>query len=175
MNKTLLALLTTALGAGSLGGCNSSGKDSPVRLYVNEIMASNVNSCTDENGEHDDWIELYNPGPGPVSLEGFAITDDPADHTKKVFGAGLEVPGDGVLLLWADDGTGPGEGHLPFKLKAKGESVSLYDPDGALVDELSWTDALDDVSWARFPDGGDTISACVVPSCGEKNGQACPR
>ena len=29
-------------------------------IVINEIMASNISSVTDQSGEYDDWVELYN-------------------------------------------------------------------------------------------------------------------
>lgn len=33
-------------------------------LVINEFMASNGGTLTDPQGDYDDWIEIYNSGPG---------------------------------------------------------------------------------------------------------------
>ena len=55
-------------------------EDSDVRL--NELVTQNDGSTRDEAGDADPWVELYNPGPGPVTLNGFFLTDDPAEPAK---------------------------------------------------------------------------------------------
>ena len=40
-------------------------------LVINEIMASNFTKVADQDGEYDDWVELYNGGSNAVNLSGF--------------------------------------------------------------------------------------------------------
>ena len=58
----------------------------PARLragvVINEVMASNVGSFSDPQGDFDDWIELYNTGDTPVFLGGMCLTDDLDAPTK---------------------------------------------------------------------------------------------
>ncbi len=168
----LLALsAVTACGADPGGGPGPRVAD-PV-LFVNEVMPSNTAVLADELGEYDDWIELYNAGAAELDLEGTFISDDPADPFRKRLPEGLSVgPGD-VLLLWADGDPEQGATHLPFKLKASGESVLLTDPDGALLDSVTWSEAPTDQAFARFPDGSGEPILCASPSAGERNGATC--
>jgi hypothetical protein len=142
-------------------------------LFINEVLPANSNGCADEVNERNDWIELYNAGTEDLDLEGFSITDDSASPRKSVFAAGVVVPAGGVLLLWADGTPDQGSNHLTFKLSSKGEAAILYDPDEKLVDELRFTDAVSDVSFARIPDGTGDFVLCASPTCGEKNGSSC--
>src|SRR5688572_28060891 len=53
------------------------------QVVINEFMAQNVNSVViDEDGEHEDWLELQNNGATPVSLNGWYLTDDAGDLRK---------------------------------------------------------------------------------------------
>jgi hypothetical protein len=45
-------------------------------LSISEFLASNSNSIRDEDGEHEDWIEIFNSGPAAVNLLGCYLTDD---------------------------------------------------------------------------------------------------
>jgi hypothetical protein len=45
-------------------------------LVLSEFMASNGGLVRDVDGDTSDWIELYNPAPVEVLLEGWALTDD---------------------------------------------------------------------------------------------------
>ncbi|NOZ62419.1 MAG: lamin tail domain-containing protein, partial [Calditrichaeota bacterium] len=48
-------------------------------IVINEFLAGNETINTDEDGEYEDWIELYNAGDDAVDLTGFTITDDPTE------------------------------------------------------------------------------------------------
>ena len=41
---------------------------STAQVLINEVMSSNSISIQDEDGDHSDWIELYNPGEIEVNL-----------------------------------------------------------------------------------------------------------
>src|SRR5262245_16160399 len=51
-------------------------------LVINEVMAGNVSSLSDEDGEYSDWIELYNQGDYAINLSGWALTNDPQQPDK---------------------------------------------------------------------------------------------
>jgi hypothetical protein len=151
---------------------------SPVRL--NEVMPSNGESCADELGEHDDWLELFNTGDVSVALGGYSLTDDTASPRKSVIPEGVSLAAHGTLLLWADHSPSQGETHLALKLSAAGEEVVLYDADTRQVDLYRWTDAYKDLSFARLPDGSGDWQPCssttcptCKPSCGALNSVSC--
>ncbi len=68
-------------------------------------MVSNQSTLADESGEYDPWIEIHNATFSEVDLEGLALTGDPEDESKWVFGPGLRVPPKGYLIVWADGQT----------------------------------------------------------------------
>jgi hypothetical protein len=45
-------------------------------IYINEFLASNSVGITDEVGDLEDWIEIYNSNSVPVDIGGMYITDD---------------------------------------------------------------------------------------------------
>jgi hypothetical protein len=51
-------------------------------VVINEFLSDNVNSFSDPNDEHDDWLELYNPTASPVLLTVRYLTDNPTNLTK---------------------------------------------------------------------------------------------
>jgi len=156
------------------GACGGGGDSSPATVAINEVMPSNMSSaCTDEGGGHADWVELYNTGSAEVDLEGMSISDDADIPLKKKLGSGLKIAPGGVILLWADDNTGQGPSHLPFKFAADAEQVLIYDKAGKLIDQFSWTAASPDLSYARLPDGTGTFQTCAIPTCGKVNGSSC--
>ncbi|MGI9240098.1 MAG: hypothetical protein ACR2RV_04825 [Verrucomicrobiales bacterium] len=47
-------------------------------LVTNEWMASNQTAVADPaDGDFEDWIELFNPGPDQADLAGWFLSDDP--------------------------------------------------------------------------------------------------
>lgn len=171
MKPTPLLALTLLLAA-----CGGTTPPAGAKVLINEVTPSNVTGCADEQGEKDDWIELYNPGDADQDLEGYYVTDDPASPLKARLAKGLVVPAKGVLVLWVDKSPEQGAAHLPFKLDAQGEAVQLRNPKEELLDEVSWKDAVSDTSWARFPDGeGDLTHCAAAPTCGALNGAACAK
>lgn len=44
------------------------------QLVINEIMANNRNSIKDDEGDFEDWIEIYNKGDTAINLEGFGLS-----------------------------------------------------------------------------------------------------
>jgi hypothetical protein len=47
------------------------------QVIISEFMADNVSSAfVDEDGAHEDWIELQNLGASSVSLNGWYLTDE---------------------------------------------------------------------------------------------------
>ena len=53
-------------------------------IRINEVVASN-SIFLDEEGSTPDWIELYNPNPTDIILEGWAISDDISTPEKWTF------------------------------------------------------------------------------------------
>jgi hypothetical protein len=160
----------------SLTACGGSGDDTPSSsVVINEIMPSNKATCADESGGYADWIELYNKGAAAVDLGGYSLTDTPDVPRKAVLPAGLAIAPQGALLLWADNPTIPAANHLPFKLSAAGEGISLFDPTGKRVDQFTWPTANTDVSFARVPNGTGAFVSCTAPTCGQPNGATCSK
>ncbi|MFM2286119.1 MAG: hypothetical protein RLZZ543_1616, partial [Bacteroidota bacterium] len=110
-------------------------------LYINEVMASNVSTVTDENGEFDDWIEIYNASDVPADLANLYITDDVTNTAKYQFPSGTATtviaPG-GFILVWADNTIAQGPLHTNFTLSPGGEYVGLYAANGDLIDSLTY-------------------------------------
>jgi hypothetical protein len=144
---------------------------SPIRL--NEIMPANNDNCRDEAGEHDDWIELYNPTDAPVDLGGCSLTDDTSLPRRSVIPDGLIIQAKSTLLFWADGTPAQGKDHLSFRLSRAEEEVVFYDAQARQVDLFHWLNATANYSFARFPDGTGAWQTCRNPTCGESNGTSC--
>jgi len=176
-----LALTVTAAACGDDGGGSSGPADAggdaaagPPVVHLNEVMPVNsASEAEDEFDEHDDWIELYNPGTTTANLEGFFVSDDIDQPRKWRLPAGLTIPPDGFLLLWADKTPEQGPNHLPFGLSGGAEVVILSDPSGEELERVQWTGAVADQVYARFPDGTGDFVACERATPEDRNGSAC--
>ena len=73
---------------------------SQAEFLINELLAENTGTFfNDEDGFPADWIEIHNPGPA-ASINGYHLTDDPANLTKWTF-PNVTVPANGYLLVYA--------------------------------------------------------------------------
>ena len=122
-------------------------------LVINEFMASNDTTQADQDGDFDDWIELYNNTSASISLDGFYLSDDTDNLTKWAFPDGTSIGGNGYLIIWADQDVDQNGLHADFKLSAGGESVVLIDAGLAIVDSITYLDQKSDISHGRFPNG----------------------
>jgi hypothetical protein len=149
---TLLALLAITVSAADAPAATPS----QAGLRINEFMAANQSTLEDphELGEFPDWIELYNPGPNAVSLDGLYLTDDPASPTKAAIGAGLTIPANGFLLFFADNDPSQGAQHLTFQLSRVSGIIGLYNGvTETVIDSYAYGEQTPDVSEGRQFDG----------------------
>ena len=122
-------------------------------LVINEFMASNGTTAADQDGEYDDWIELYNNNATALDLGGYFLSDDANDLKQWTFPSGTSIDGNGYLIVWADKDEEQTGLHAGFKLSASAESVFLADPSGTIVDEVSFINQSTDISYGRIPNG----------------------
>jgi len=102
---------------------------------ISEFMAVNDTSYQDEDGDFSDWIEIHNPGPAPVQLDGYHLTDNAANLTKWTFPA-ITLNADQYLVIFASnkDRTDPASQlHTGFRLSSGGEFLGLVAPDGTTI------------------------------------------
>ncbi|GHB62270.1 hypothetical protein GCM10007390_15080 [Persicitalea jodogahamensis] len=141
-------------------------------------MASNGNTIVDELGEHEDWVEIYNPGSSSVDIGGYYVSDKLDNLTKYRLPAGdpaTVIPANGFLILWASDEPSRGTLHLPFKLSAGGEAFAITAPDGnTLINSLSFDEQQTDISYGRYPDGAANLFFFSGSTPGASNNTAAP-
>lgn len=141
------------------------------KLVINELQPANQDTATDEHGDPDDWIEIYNPEATAVDLRGCAFSDS---ANKQIISGSLPVPAGGYVLIWADDSPAQGSAHLGFKLSAKkGDTLTLTDPNGNVVDTVTFAPAIVQNVYARFPSGTGAFAWCAQATPGLANGSAC--
>ncbi|HEY3370300.1 MAG TPA: lamin tail domain-containing protein [Prolixibacteraceae bacterium] len=127
-------------------------------IVINELMAKNTQYGSDQNGEFDDWIELYNLADQDIDISGFYLTDSKKDLTKWQFPQGTTLAKNGYLIVWADADTLQVGLHANYKLSSLGETVVLVSPEKVVINEVKYPVANSLQSFGRIPNGtGDFI------------------
>lgn len=146
--------------------------DPSVRL--NEFVASNAGSLTDEDAEESDWIELFNEQGAATDLAGWFLTDDPDNLTKWQFPS-VSIPASGHLIVFASgkDRAVPGSQlHTNFQLTGGGEFLALVKPDGSsIADQYSFGQQFPDIAFGYSGTGGGS-QGFLTPTPGASNGPA---
>jgi len=141
-------------------------------LSLNEWMITNTVTISDAAGDFDPWFELYNASPALTwNLGGMYLSDDPAQPRKWRIPDGTRLAPQSALLFWADGEPGEGALHTNFTLTSTG-ALWLSDGDlfaNALIAHVTATQALPDVAYGAYPDGGATYVALATATPGGRN------
>ena len=146
----------------------------PPPLVINEFLALNKTVLQDEAGEYDDWIELYNAGPVPLSLDGLYLSDSFENAGKWPLPPGITLAPGGYLLIWCDEDPQEGPLHASFKLSGDGEQIVLFADDAHAnvpIDRITFGPQTQDISYGRRPDGAATWTTFATPTPGRSNGR----
>jgi uncharacterized repeat protein (TIGR02543 family) len=161
---------------GTPGAENTTQRTPAWGLFINEFQTHDNTNFQDDNGEYDDWIEIYNSRNYPIDLGGLFVTDNLSNRIKHQIPMNdpeaTTLQPKSYMILWADDQIWQGPRHLSFKLDAREESIGLAQNTGF---ELVWIDSLNyalndtNVSTSRNIDGINEW--CFKdPTPGYKNG-----
>ncbi len=136
----------------SLGARNIAQELGDARdLRISEVLAAG------DQRYRDDWIELHQAGALPIALDGVRLTDNPSGNPEAhVFPAHTYLEPNGYWKLIADGSKA--KGHLNFSIAAEGESLSLFEAEGGLINVVLITPQTHDrsIAWdesglASFP------------------------
>jgi hypothetical protein len=136
-------------------------------LVINEFSASNT-EVPDQNGEFEDWVELYNTSEQSIALGGYFLSDDLSNPQKWMF-PDTVIQSDAYLVIWADEDETQTGLHANFKLSKSGESLILSDAMGNTIDFLSFLEQKTDTSTGRYPNGVGELTF-LPPTPGAVNG-----
>ena len=143
------------------------------KVVINEFLTQNISLQTDPQGEHEDWIELYNRSRRAVDLAGLYLTDDFSNLTKWQFPlnypALTTIKAQGYLILWADGDTDQPGLHTSFKLSAAGEEIALVDVNGTVLDQVQFAEQLPNTAYGRDALDPERWEIMVLPTPGNAN------
>ena len=145
-------------------------------IVINEVCAHNLSLVLDDAGENSDYIELYNPSYTLVPLDGFCLTDQGEVQEAHRL-SGINIAPRSYLLLFADGAAkterteeeGEAFIHLGFRIGEKGETLTLFDRGGSVIDQVEVPELASDVTYARLQDGRDFWDIVKNGTPGESN------
>ncbi len=160
------------------GGTQGAAADTGT-VMISEFMASNGGCLPDQNGEYEDWIEIYNPNDKAVSLVGYGLSDENSAAPKWMF-PGIKLEARGYCIVIASGAAEPYKEaeypHAGFKLSADGGGIYLFDSVGKVIDKAEYEGQSQDVSMGRIPgkDEWQTFDAAkgIGPTPGFSNDEA---
>jgi len=145
-------------------------------IVINEFLANNKRCHTDEYGEFDDWIELFNTGTEAVDVGGMYLSDNFKQpklwQIPKTAPDSTTIPPGGFLILWCDKSSEQGVLHVELKLNDNGEQIGLFSSlvtNNTPIDTLTFQAQMADTSYGRFPDGSDNWQLFLNPTPGKAN------
>lgn len=115
-------------------------------VYINEVFP---NPSGDSN-EPTEFIELFNSGESEVDLSGYKLIEAKEFLIEDVvLASGAYIAFDRITTSLA--------------LNNSGDSISLADSEGKVIDSFSFDNTVEDYSWSRYPDGtGEYYNSSVV-------------
>jgi hypothetical protein len=140
-------------------------------IAINEIMSSNDVTIADEDGDFEDWVEIYNYGNTTINLVGYGLSDQTDNPFKWVFPA-VSLGPNQYLIVWASDKNrvnATSQLHSNFKIKSGGETIILTNPSGTTLNESPAVAIATDSSYGRNPDGTGSWFLFNVPTPAESN------
>lgn len=162
-----------------LGMCQLEGMS---QVVINEFCIANYTDFDlggGWGGTYEDWVEFYNPTGADIDLEGFHLSDDPADPMKFEIPS-VNVPANGYALIvisamFDEDPWAWGYMNTSFKItQTNDESLVFSDGGGAIIEQYTFGDNVVpnqmNHSWARTDDGGLDWKIHTNPSPEASNG-----
>lgn len=100
-------------------GAEDAAPPSIPAIVINEILTHTDPPAVDQ-------IELHNPGPAPVEVGGWFLSDDFNNPMKFRIPAGTVLDPGGHRVFGEGDFNTGAEGNIPFSLSSRGEEVHLF-------------------------------------------------
>ncbi len=139
-------------------------------VWVNEIQHLNMTGFVDNFGESSPWIELYNAGAAPVSLDGYFLADNfTTNLTQWPFPPGTTLGAGERKVVWADGDVAQTSGndlHTSLMLGYSGRLalVRLTNGQPQVVDHLAWRWLGMNVTYGSFPEAQSALRFTLAAS-----------
>ncbi len=122
-------------------------------LVINEIQSSNATTIADEDGDYEDWIELYNGTDTAINLAGYYLSDNINNLQMWIFPEVIIEP-QGFIIVFASgkNRVNSSSLHTNFSIDRSGEAIALS-YNNQIIDYFAPVILLSDISYGRYPDG----------------------
>lgn len=140
-------------------------------LQLNEIMIRNISTISDENGDFDPWIEIFNLGPGKIINNDLYLSNDPNTPGKWKL-PDMNIDDGEFYLIWLDGQTNEGENHTSFTVSLTGGYLILSHKSGETfetIDYIEYSEMEEDISWGKSTEYDGDWSKNAEPTPGELN------
>lgn len=116
-------------------------------IWINEVMG---NSLETDGVKSHDWLELYNSSNKEINLKGWYLSDD-YKNTKKWKFPNVKIKGNSYFIIYLSglNFSKKNEIHTNFKLNASGESLTLSNDQGNLIDFVEVLPCVKGTSYGR--------------------------
>ncbi len=164
--KNMILLISLALSMVNINNAKAQN------LVINEVLAGNSIVNQDENGDFEDWIEIRNNQATSVNLNGFGLSDDPVLPFKWTF-PNVSIGAGQYLLIWCSDKNRRVAGsplHTNFKLSSAGETISITNAGGTVLNTVTTPNLLQNISFGRSPNGTGSFFYFNAVTPGAANG-----
>ena len=141
------------------------------KLVINEVMVNNRNSIRDDDGDFEDWIEIYNKGDTPIILGGFGLSKNAKEPFYWVF-PDITLEPKSFSIIWASgkNKTDPEDDlHTNFTLSNKDRYIILTSPDKRWKEIFLLEPMGENISYGRLPDGSSDFYGFDEGTPGEPN------
>jgi len=109
----------------------------PGDIVINEFLAGNLSGLLDEDGQRQDWIEIYNRGTNAVNLLGWSLTDNPDVPGLWTLPSKILSPGQHLVVFASGKDrrapAGANKFHTNFRLDLFGEYLALFNAESPRV------------------------------------------
>jgi hypothetical protein len=140
-------------------------------IVISEALNANYSYLKQPDGEYYDWIEIHNRTSGPVSLAGYALSNNAKNPAKWTFPDITLEAGEYLTVLASgknvSDAQKKNSLETNFKLSSDGDVVGLVSPDGTWLAQLPVPKGHADVSYGR---SGADLLFFATPTPNEANG-----
>lgn len=126
------------------------------KIIINEVCTNNFSNYSDKQGNYFNWMELYNPTNGKVSLNEYQIVRG-NKKDKYVFDDVILESGQYLVVFFTEDVPQEENGDIysGYEIDNTGEQLFILDPDSNIVDYVE-TPALGiNEAYARISNGSE--------------------
>ena len=142
------------------------------KLYISEIMTKNTYTLADNYGNYSDYIELYNGYGHDLNLEGYHLSDIEYETDRWTFPS-ITIKAYDYLIIYASGkdkcDLDNNICHTNFKLSSKGETITLTDKLGNIINKFTYPTLSNDLAYGFV---GNNYKILNSPTPNKENSKA---